>query len=105
MVMESCLSGRKELVANQSGLTTSAGSNPALSARGIKYRMKKYFIVDRYRQYIDSDYVKEFLSKKKETKFYTSLEKAKTALHKGFYDDSDYGIFSMDEKSNIERHS
>jgi hypothetical protein len=66
--------------------------------------MKKYFIVDRYRQYISIDYVKEFLSEKKKIEFFTSLEKAKVKLHKGFYDDSDYSVFSIDEKDNIKRH-
>ena len=67
--------------------------------------MKKYFIVDRYRQYINIDYVEGFLSKKEKIEFYTSLKKATAALHKGFYDDSDYSVFSIDEKGNIERHN
>jgi len=65
--------------------------------------MKRYFVVHRYRQYIDSAYVEEFLSKEKRIRFYTSLKKAKTALHKGFYDDSDYGVFSIDEKGKTRR--
>ncbi|KKN06302.1 hypothetical protein LCGC14_1078560 [marine sediment metagenome] len=66
--------------------------------------MRKYFIVNKYRQYIELDYVKKFLSTEKKVKFYTSLEKATSDMHKGFYDDSDYGVFSIDEKGNVKRH-
>jgi uncharacterized HAD superfamily protein len=57
--------------------------------------MKKYFVVDRYRQDIDVDYVIDFLKEERNIKFHTSLEDALQELHNGFYDDSDYGVFSI----------
>jgi len=66
---------------------------------------KKYFVVDRYRQYISTDYVKQFLATERDIKFHTSLESASQELHNGFYDDSDYAVFSIDEDNTIERHN
>ena len=66
--------------------------------------MKKYFVVYRYRCYIDTDYVREFLIEKNNIKFHTSLDEALQELHRGFYDDSDYGVFSIIE-DKIERVS
>ena len=63
----------------------------------------KYFVVYRYRNYIDTNYLKEFLDKEKDLKFYGSHEKASKALHEGFYDDCDYDVFSIDEKKKIKR--
>ena len=67
-------------------------------------RTKKYFVVDRYRQYINTNYVKQFLATKKDIKFHTSLGDALQELHNGFYDDSDYGVFSIDKDGQIRRH-
>ena len=69
--------------------------------------MKKYFAVNRYRQYIDTDYVREFLREEKHTKLYDSLDEAtKRPIHDLVdTDDSDYGIFSIDDKNNIKRHN
>ena len=55
----------------------------------------KYFVVDRYRQYIDIEYVKKFLNTKANIKFHNSAKDAFKELHNGFYDDSDYGVFSI----------
>lgn len=66
--------------------------------------MRKYFVVDRYRQYIDTNYVKQFLATEKRIKFHTSLKEASHELHEGFYDDSDYDVFSIDEKNKIKRY-
>lgn len=66
--------------------------------------MRKYFVVDRHRQYIDINYVKLFLATEKNTKFHNSLEKALHELHSGFYDDSDYGVYSINKKGRIKQH-
>jgi len=63
--------------------------------------MKKYFVVHRYRCYIDTDYVREFL-KENDVKFHTSLNEAQQELSRGFYDDSDYDVFSI-IKNKIKR--
>lgn len=67
-------------------------------------KIKKYFVVDRYRRYIDTNYVRQFLTTEKNIKFHTSLEEASQELHEGFYDDSDYDVFSIDEENKIRRH-
>jgi hypothetical protein len=67
-------------------------------------KQKKYFIVDRYRQGIDLSYAKEFLATKKNIKFFSSFKDANIALQKGFYDDSDYGVFSVNDKNKIVRY-
>ena len=66
---------------------------------------KRYFVVDRYRYRIDTSYVKKFLAKEKNIKFHSSFKEARQEQHNGFYDDSDYGVFSIDENNKIERHS
>jgi len=69
--------------------------------------MKKYFAVNRYRQYIDTEYVREFLKTKKNIKFYASLEEASRRPIDELVDtdDSDYGIFSIDKNNKIKRLS
>ena len=67
-------------------------------------QLKKYFVVHRYRQGIDIQYVKEFMHDTKNIRYHTSLKSASKELHNGFYDDSDYNIFSIDNKDNIERY-
>jgi hypothetical protein len=68
--------------------------------------MKKYFVVDRYRCNIDTDYVKEFLEENDDgIKFHDSSASAFQELHKGFYDDSDYDVFSINDIGKIERIS
>lgn len=99
---------------NGSGYYDHNGSPPCASCDGTgkeRYRakrivkMRKYFVVDRYRQFINTDYVRQFLATEKDIKFHTSLEKASHELHEGFYDDSDYDVFSIDEKNRIKRHN
>jgi hypothetical protein len=63
----------------------------------------KYFVVYRYRNYININYVKDFLSTEKDIKFHASLEQASHELHEGFYDDCDYDVFSINEKNIIKR--
>lgn len=67
--------------------------------------MRKYFVVDRYRQYINTAYVRQFLATEKDIKFHYSLGKALHELRKGFYDDSDYAVFSIDEDNRIRRYN
>jgi hypothetical protein len=66
--------------------------------------MKKYFVVDRHRRPIDIDYVKEFL-KQDNIKFHKSFETALDELENGFYDDSDYGVFSVSDNKIIVRET
>jgi len=66
--------------------------------------MKQYFVVHRYRQYIEIPYVRKFMRDNKDMKYHTSLKTALKELHNGFYDDSDYGVFSMDSKGKIKRY-
>lgn len=66
--------------------------------------MEKYFVVHRYRQGIDEQYVREFIRDEDDIKYHTTVESASTELHNGFYDDSDYGVFSINYKGEIKRY-
>ena len=67
--------------------------------------MEKYFVVHRRRRGIDIPYVKEFRRNTKGIKYHTSFKDASKELNNGFYDDSDYDVFSIDTKGKIKRHN
>jgi hypothetical protein len=67
-------------------------------------KSNKYFIVTRYRRYIDDVYVRQYLKDNKNIKYYTTIEKATYDMTWSDTDDSDYGIFSIGKNNNIIRH-
>jgi hypothetical protein len=68
--------------------------------------IKKYFVVTRYRRYIDDAFVLSFLKSHSKIEKFETIKKAKYHMsHYSDTDDSDYGVFSIGPKGKIIRHA
>lgn len=55
----------------------------------------KYFVCDRWHNYVDEKFAKEFYEERKNSSYFqlhNSLKAAQEEMHNGFYDDSDYRV-------------
>jgi len=59
-----------------------------------------YFICDRHRCTLDTDFCKNFY-KTENPRLYNTFELAKRIMKRGFYDDSDYEVVSLHKDGNV----